>query len=206
MNMQFGITNELTNTQFAPVAALIAYFETAKVFAPLQSVPSASPKGKFSTANKLEQIILSILTGCKHISMVNTKLRPERNLAQVKRIDCFAEQSTLSIALNELTQMNLEQLEASVRQISNRCGRTCQHDWRGFLLLDFDLSGLPCGKLAEGSRKGHFSGKKTLLGGNWLGSAPFITTKPCGLIYSQATTLPCNVYSLPFAACKVHLT
>lgn len=166
MNIQFGTTHELTNTQFAPIAGLIAYFDAQKVFVPLQSVPSASPNRGFSTAGKLEQLILSMLTGCEHIAMVNTKLRPERILAQVKRIDRFAEQSTLSIALNELSQMNLEQLEVSVREISDRCGLVCRHDWRGFLLLDFDLSGLPCGKLAEGSRKGHFSGKKTLLDAN----------------------------------------
>jgi len=103
-----------------------------------------------------------MLTGCPYISVVNTRLRPERMLAQVKRIDHFAEQSTLAIALNELTQMNLAQLEASVRQISHQCSRVRQHDWRGFLTLDFDLSGLPCGKQAEGSKKGYFSGKKTL--------------------------------------------
>jgi hypothetical protein len=82
-------------------------------------------------------------------------------LAQVKRIDHFAEQSTLALALNELTQMNLDQLETAVRHISHRCSRTRQHDWRGFLTLDFDLSGLPCGKRAEASKKGYFSGKKT---------------------------------------------
>jgi hypothetical protein len=101
------------------------------------------------------------LTGCEYIAVVNTKLRPERILAQVKRTGSFAEQSTLAIALNELTQMNLAQLEVAVRQISQRCSRTRWHDWRGFLMLDFDLSGLPCGKQAEGSTKGYFSGKKT---------------------------------------------
>ncbi|MCB0202141.1 MAG: hypothetical protein KDI03_18895 [Anaerolineae bacterium] len=64
--------------------------------------------------------------------------------------------------------MNIEALAAVVRQISDRCSRTKRHDWRGFLELDFDLSGLPCGKQAEGSQKGYFSGKKTSLGGNWL--------------------------------------
>ena len=162
MRLQFGRTDELTNTQFAPVAALMAYYEAQNVLEPLQSVTSAAQKGDFTLAEKLEQVVWSMLTGCQYISMVNTKLRPERMLAQVKRIDRFAEQSTLAIALNELTQMNLAQLEASVRQISQRCSRTSQHDWRGFLMLDFDLSGLPCGKQAEGSKKGYFSGKKTL--------------------------------------------
>jgi len=166
MRLEFDTTNALTNTQFAPVAALMAYYEAQKVLEPLQSVTSGPHKGDFSLAEKLEQVVWSILTGCQYISVVNTKLRPERLLAQVKRIDRFAEQSTLAIALNELTQMNLDQLEAAVWQIGHRCSRTLEHDWRGFLLLDFDLSGLPCGKQAEGSTKGYFSGKKTSPDGN----------------------------------------
>jgi len=161
MRLEFDTTDELTNTHFAPVAALMAYYEAQKVLEPLQSGTSVAQKGDFSLTEKLEQVVWSILTGCQYISVVNTKLRPERMLAQVKRIDHFAEQSTLAIALNELTQMNLAQLETSVRQISHRCSRICRHDWRGLLMLDFDLSGLPCGKQAEGSKKGYFSGKKT---------------------------------------------
>lgn len=166
MTLQFGLTDELTNTQFAPVAGLMAYYEAQKALEPLQSVTSAAQKGDFTLAEKLEQVLWSILTGCEYISVVNTKLRPERMLAQVKRNDHFAEQSTLANAVNELTQMNLEQLEACVRQISHRCSRMRQHDWRGFLMLDFDLSGLPSGKQAEGSKKGYFSGKKTSRDGN----------------------------------------
>lgn len=166
MRLEFDITDELTNTQFAPVAVLMAYYEAQKVFEPLQSVTSAAPKGDFTLPEKLEQVVWSMLTGCQYIAVVNTKLRSERRLAQVKRIDHFAEQSTLAIALNELTQMNLAQLEASVRQISQRCSRMRQHDWRGLLMLDFDLSGLPCGKQAEGSQKGYFSGKKMSADGN----------------------------------------
>ena len=144
MRLQFGTTDELTNTQFAPVAALIAYYETQKVLDPLQAVTTTAQKGDFTLAEKLEQVIWSILTGCEYISEVNTKLRPERLLAQVKRSDHFAEQSTLAKALNELTQMNLDQLETAMRQISHRCSRMGVHDWRGFLVLDFDLSGLLC--------------------------------------------------------------
>lgn len=155
MFIQFGRTPTLVDTQFAPVAALICYYQMQNVLAPLQSVTEKDE-------NKFDQVVLSILTGCKTISEVNTKLRPERKLAQVKRIDCFADQSTLSRGLDGLSQMNLAHLEDIVRQTSQRCSRTKQHDWRGFLKLDFDLSGLPCGKQAENSQRGHFSGKKTL--------------------------------------------
>jgi hypothetical protein len=50
MRLQFGTTDELTNTQFAPVAALMAYYEIQKVLEPLQSVTSAAPKGDFTPA------------------------------------------------------------------------------------------------------------------------------------------------------------
>lgn len=163
MRLQFGLTDELTNTQYAPLAALAAYYEAENALAPLQSVTSAGKTGDFTLFEKLTQVILSIMAGCEYISMVNTKLRPERKLAQLYRIDHFADQSTLSRALNDLTQMNLTQLEVAIRQISDCCSRARQHDWRGFLELDFDLSALPCGKQAEGGQKGYASGKKTPL-------------------------------------------
>ena len=169
MKRQLGLTQELTNTQYASLAALLAYYEAEKALEPLQSVTSAAKNGDFTLADKLEQTLVSILAGCEYISVVNTKLRPERKLAQVKRIPCFADQSTLSRGLNDLTQMNLGQLEVAVRQISDRCSQTRHHDWRAFLELDFDLSALPCGGQAQGGQKGYASGKKTELFANWPG-------------------------------------
>lgn len=169
MKLKFGLTQEFMNTQYAPLAALLAYYEAKKALEPLQSVTSAAQNGDFTLAEKLEQTLISILAGCAYISVVNTKLRPERKLAQVKRISCFADQSTLSRGLDDLTQMNLTQLEVAVRQISNRCSQTRHHDWRAFLELDFDLSALPCGLQAEGGQKGYASGKKTRLCANWHG-------------------------------------
>ncbi len=173
MPLQFGVTSEFVNTQYAPLAALMSYYQCEHVLAPLRSASEIDE-------NKLTQVIWSILSGCEYMAMVNTRLRPERVLAQVNRIECFADQSTLSRCLNELTQMNLATLTQAVRQVSHRCSRTICHDWRGFLLIDFDLSGLPCGKQAEGSQKGYFSGKKTRRGANWPVPVPSSTKKPCG--------------------------
>ena len=160
MSIEFGKTDELTNTQRAPLGALMAYYEEQKVFEPLKKVTSQGKKGEFALSEKLYQLTLSILSNCRYISEVNTKLRPERKLAQVKRIEQFAEQSTLSLALNGLSQMKIGQLRSAVRQISDKRSRTKRHDWRGLLMLDFDLSGLPCGKGAKGGKKGYFAGKK----------------------------------------------
>jgi hypothetical protein len=166
MTIKCGLTEELVNTQFGPVAALAAYYENKKVLEPLQIIIPMVEKSNFPLANQLTQVVLSILTGCEYVSLVNTKLRPERKLAQVYRIEQFAHQSTLSRSLDGLSLTNLTELEQAVRVISRRCSRTHRHDWRGFLQLDFDLSGLPCGSQAQGSKKGYFSGKKTSPAGN----------------------------------------
>jgi hypothetical protein len=34
MKLQFGLTQELSNTQYAPLAALLAYYEAEKVLEP----------------------------------------------------------------------------------------------------------------------------------------------------------------------------
>jgi hypothetical protein len=59
--------------------------------------------------------------------------------------------------------MNIEQLRQAGTQIWQTCSQTFGRDWRGYLWLDFDLSGLPCSPRAEASQKGYFSGKKTVL-------------------------------------------
>jgi len=162
MNIKFDLIDDYFNTQFAPIGALLAYYQHQKILEPLELVVPAVRKRKFSLSNQLTQVFLSILSGCEYISVINTKLRPDRSLSQVYRINQFADSSTLSKSLDWLSLTNLEQLTQAVRKITRCCSRTSDHDWRGFLRLDFDLSGLPCGKQAEKSEKGYFCGKKTL--------------------------------------------
>jgi len=160
MSLEFGKSHELLNTQLGPLGVLTNYYTSQKLFKSLDLV-SVTPKDReIVLGNKLYQVIVSILGGCRYINEVNTKLRPERILAQVNGIDRFSEQSTLGLALNGLSQMNLMKLRESSAQISRRCSRVRGHDWRGLLMLDFDLSGLPCSKEAEKGEKGYFAGKK----------------------------------------------
>ena len=115
MTIKFGLTETLVNTQFGPVAAKAAYYENKKVLAPLQIIMPTVEKSNFPLANQLTQVVLSILTGCEYLSLVNTKLRPERKLAQLYRIEQFAHQSTLSRSLDGLSLTNLTELEQAVR-------------------------------------------------------------------------------------------
>lgn len=172
MHIEFGLTDELVNTNYAPLAALSMHYRQNQTLKPLKSVHIPMKTRDFTPYDKLVQVLLSILAGCETLSEVNTRLRPEQGLAQIWNWDRFADQSMLSRTLDALTLTNIDQLRAAGTTIWRDRSQTRQHDWRGYLWLDFDLTGLPCGKGAQASHKGYFSGKKTLPAGNWHAAVP----------------------------------
>jgi hypothetical protein len=166
MKISFGLTSEPTNTQFAPLALLLALYHDKKLFSPLENISTQSKAIDYSTSDKLQQILVSIMAGCETLSVVNHKLRVEPLLAQSGGWNRFSDQSNLSLCLDKLSLMNIEQLRQLNQAVLHQYGATATHDWRGFLWLDFDLSGLRCSARAEESEKGYFGGKKTLRDGN----------------------------------------
>jgi hypothetical protein len=166
MNIEFDLTDGPFNTQYAPLAALLAHYQQKQVLAPLEKVALPMKTRDFSPVHKLKQILVSILAGCETLTAFNSELVGEADLAAIWGGERFADQSTLSRTLDALTLMNIGQLRTATTEIWRSISLTWKHDWRAFLLLDFDLSGLPCSPRAEASQKGYFSGKKTPLVGN----------------------------------------
>ena len=164
MTIEIGFTEELTNSQYAPLAALCAHYQQKHVLQPLAGVEIPMRERDFGSAGKLIQILLSILTGCVTLSEVNSRLKPELGLATVWGWDRIADQSSLSRTLDALTLKNIEQLRASTTTIWRTGSQIQEHDWRNYLWLDFDLSGLPCSSHAQESQRGYFSDKKIPLG------------------------------------------
>lgn len=163
MTIAFGLTGELVNTQYAPLAALSAHYQQNQTLEPLKDVQIPMKKRDFSPPDKLIQTLLSIFAGCDTLFEVNTRLKSEIGLAKVWQWDRFADHSSLSRTLDALTLKQIDQLRSASILIWRSHSLTMNHDWRGYLWLDFDLSGLPCGKQAEKGQKGYFSGKKTPL-------------------------------------------
>lgn len=161
MSIEFDLTPEICNTQYAPLAALMVRYQHQKTLSPLEEVKIPIKTYAYSPACKLEQVLWSILAGCETLTEFNLKIRPEQMLAKAYGLEEFTDQSNLSRMLDALTLMNIEQLKQAIDQIWQSHSQIQTHDWRGFLWLDFDLSGLPCGKGAQKSQKGYFSGKKT---------------------------------------------
>ena len=162
MNPKIDFTSELTNTRFAPLAVLSAHYQAQNILKPLQQVHIPMRNRYFEPADKLIQMLLSILAGCETLSEVTTSLKPERNLAAVWGWDHFADQSSLSRTLDALTQKQIDELRASGAKIWKYKSQVMARDWRKYLWLDYDLSALPCGSRAESALKGYFGEKKRL--------------------------------------------
>jgi hypothetical protein len=160
MNLKIGLTDELTNTQFAPLAVIFALYQQNNRLEPLKNVLLEMRARDFSPTDKLVQILVSILSGCKTLSEVNSRLKSETLLSCALGWERFADQSNLSRTLDELSQKQIATLRASTTQIWRDHSRVIGRDWRSYLWLDFDLTGLPCGPLAQASQKGYFGDKK----------------------------------------------
>jgi hypothetical protein len=156
MNLEIGFTRELSNTQFAPLAVLSALYQSTNWLQPLQQVQIPMRQRYYSSSSKLIQIFLSILAGCETLSLVNSLLKHELLLANLWGWDHFADQSSLSRTLDQLTLKQIEVLRSASLQIWKPISQVMARDWRKFLWLDFDLSPLPCGPLAQESQKGYF--------------------------------------------------
>ena len=166
MDIKIGFTKELTNTSYAPLAALFAHYQRNNLLEPLQQVKIPMQKRDFAPQSKLKQVLISILAGCETLSVVNSRIKQEHVLAQILGLPRLADQSSLSRTLDALTQKNIDELRLSTGQIWLPLSQVASRDWRSYLWLDYDLSGLPCGPKAESSQKGYFAGKKTSVAGN----------------------------------------
>lgn len=195
MIVEISLSDGPTNTCYAPLAVLAAHYQQHHILTPLDQVQMTLKTREFSPPDKLKQVLLSILTGCETLSEVNPRLKAEVNLAAVWGWARFADQSTLSRTLDALTLKQIDSLRQATTAIWQAHSLTRLHDWRGYLWLDFDLSGLPCSARAEESQKGYFSDKKTSPDASWHGSVPSHIEKRSGLTCSPATVIPVNAYS-----------
>ena len=171
MRRLLGLSDMKANTQWAPLALLGYRLQQRNFFDPLyQHLDLHQKRIRYTSQDKLITCLVSIMSGCQTISHINTRIRPDKALAQSWGLECFSEQSSVANTLNHLTMFHVAQLRQAVNTIYLREGRAVQHDYtsQGLLILDVDLTGLPASKHAQGSRKGYFSGKK----GEWTTTRP----------------------------------
>ena len=131
MSLEIGFTKNQVNTQYAPLAVLLADYQTNRTLEPLESVQRGMKTRDFSPADKLKQMMVSMLAGCETISEVNTKLDAEVALAAVGQWSHFSDQSNLSRLLDRLTLKQIDQIRSATTGVWRTTSRSGQHDWQG---------------------------------------------------------------------------
>lgn len=105
-------------------------------------------------SEKLQDILVAILAGCRSMAQVNTKLRPELALAAAWQRSQFAEQSNLSRLLDSLNERQVEQLRQANTELLRQHSQLQCHDWAKPIIIDIDPTTLITSKHAQGSHKG----------------------------------------------------
>jgi hypothetical protein len=166
-------------TSFAPLVALGFYVREQDLLAPVFSrLKFGSKLHVEHPAMALLDLWVSILAGCRSVSHINTRLRPDRVLAQAWGRSSFHEQSSVARILDSCQAEHVYQLRAGIDSLYRWIGQAPQQvGWVTPLMVDIDLTGLPAGPQAEGSTKGYFSGKKGRAADNSVESGLLTTTK-----------------------------
>jgi Transposase DDE domain group 1 len=111
---------------------------------------------KYSPVEKLFDALITILAGAQGMSEVNTRLRSDEALQRAFGRKGCAEQSVVQETLDACSPTNVGQMMQALDLIFQEQSLTCRHDFRvRMLLLDIDLTGLPCGKKCEYAHKGY---------------------------------------------------
>ena len=107
---------------------------------------------------KLQDAFIAILSGAHGLVEVNTRVRTDSALQRAFGRSCCADQSVVQETLSSCTADNVQQMEEAVDTIFRTHSQTYRHNYKkGLLLLDIDLTGMPCGRQAEMALKGYFS-------------------------------------------------
>lgn len=159
--MSQSSTTTLTR-HFSPRATLAALglkLRSLDLFGPIhQTVNIPQKTVKHSPSQKLYDAFITLLTGAEGLVEINTRLRSDPVVQRALGRTSCAEQSVVQETLDRCTAENVTQLEQAVATILRRHGHAARHDFtHDWLLLDGDMTGLPCGPKAACATKGYFA-------------------------------------------------
>lgn len=158
-NIELAHMEELT--QFAPLAALGGYMREQDLLSPLYSrLGSWPPSHTKRPVDALVDLWVSMLAGCRSVSQINQRIRPDRTLAKSwGRKGTFAEQSTIARVLDSCQAEQVSQLREGATALYRWLGKAPHHSWQKPLMVDLDLTELPASARAEGSTRGYIKAK-----------------------------------------------
>lgn len=153
-------------TSCASLAALGVKLHEMDVFAPIRRrLRIAQKTVKDGPIDKVYDGWIAMLAGAHGLVEINTRLRADPALqAAFGRSRC-AEQSVVQQTLDACTPENVQQMQEALDEIMREHSQSYRHDFRrGYLILDVDLSGMPCGPKAAFASKGYFAKQRNRRG------------------------------------------
>jgi hypothetical protein len=139
------------NRKYSPravLAAIGAKLRSLDLLAPIkEKVKINQKKIKHDPFDKLRDAPITILAGAHGLSEINTRLRSDPALQRAFGREACADQSVVQATLNACTPTNVGQMMLALDDIFQKHSLSYRHNFRSsMLLLDVDLTGLPCGK------------------------------------------------------------
>lgn len=144
-------------TPRAPLAAIGVKLRTLDLLAPIKEKVKIDQKTvKHEPFDKLQDALITILAGAHGLYEINTRLRSDPTLGRAFGKEACAEQSVVQDTLNACTPTNVGQMMLALDAVFQKHSLAYRHDFHsGMLLVDIDLTGLPCGKKCEDATKGY---------------------------------------------------
>ncbi len=150
----------------ASLAALAASLQDRGILDAVRtSVQIKHKTVKDSPQNKLIAILMTLLCGAHSLVQINTLLRSDPALQQSFGRERCCEQSVAQQTLDAATAENVEQMQSALTTLFRQHSQAASHRYRlSRLILDVDLTEMPCGKKAEKSTKGYFGQQRSRRG------------------------------------------
>jgi len=154
-------TKSKMQRHFSPAASLAAlgvHLHQIDLFGPIaDTVKIAQKTVKYTPLDKLEDAFISILAGAHGLCEINTRLRSDPALQSAFDRTACAEQSVVQETLTKCKVEQVGQMQQALQTIYRQHAQGYRHDYKAaWLILDADLSGMPCGKKAAFASKGYF--------------------------------------------------
>ncbi len=164
--IECSIPMERHFTACASLAALGVQLKYLDVFGPIRETVSISQKTvKHAPSDKLYDAFISLLAGAGGLVEINHRLRADPALQTAFGREACAEQSVVQRTLDACSATTVKQMEQAMDVMYRQHSQGYRHDYPSSLLvLDVDMSGLPCGKKAAFATKGYFAKQRNRRG------------------------------------------
>jgi hypothetical protein len=110
------------NSAHASLSALAPLITGRQIFDHIhQTVKIKQKRVDYRPSDKLVFVVIGIMSGCEAVFDLNRKLRVDRLLLRAFGYQKCADQSVIQDTLNAATEHNVQQLEAALKAIWDRC-------------------------------------------------------------------------------------